>query len=352
MTSMESSIQQNCNDQPSVIVTITGAAGRIAYSLIPLVLNGKIFGDHCGIHLRLLDIPEAENKLWGVRMEIEDSCYPLLRTLVSTTNPRDAFQACDVAILIGGFPRLPGMERKDLLIKNAQSIRLQAIALNEFGNPNAKVLVVANPANTNCLVAIKSAPKIPPQNFTCLTRLDQERLRGFCAKKLSASLNRTVFSHEVHKLYILGNHSTTQVAYIGTGEVIQANKSPVKVEDFISEEEYNEVLHKVQNRGAEIIKALQLSSALSAAEAIVSHLKDWIGPEIPQYPFSMGIYSDGNVYGVPENVVYSLPCMRSNNSSGYTVLRGLCFNENIQTLMKITADELINERNQVEDYIL
>lgn len=339
------------NQCKSVIVTVTGAAGRIAYSLIPLILNGNIFGSECGIHLRLLDIPEAESKLHGVQMEIEDSYYPLLKSFIATANQRDAFQNCEVAILIGGYPRLPGMERRDLLVKNAQSIRSQAMALNEFGNSNAKVLVVANPANTNCLVAIKSAPNIPSKNFTCLTRLDQERLRGFCAKRLSSSLQQVIPTHQVHKVYILGNHSTTQVAYIGDAEFIDGEQPPLKVRDHFTEEEYTEVLHRVQNRGAEIIKALQLSSALSAAEAIVAHLKDWLGPDIPKHPFSMGIISDGSSYGIPENIVYSVPCMRSSNSHGYSVVEGLCLNEKTQELMKITAEELLNERSQIEDYV-
>jgi malate dehydrogenase len=337
--------------EKSVIVTVTGAAGRIAYSLIPPILNGNIFGHHCGIHLRLLDIPEAEGRLHGVRMEIEDSYYPLLQSLVATTSPKEAFRNCEVAILIGGFPRLPGMERRDLLIKNAQSIRSQALALNEFGNREAKVLVVANPANTNCLVAIHSAPDIPARNFTCLTRLDQERLRGFCAKRMSNALQQPVHSHDVHKVYILGNHSTTQVAFIDDGELVENDLLPVKVKDYFSEEDYSEVLHRVQNRGAEIIKAMQVSSALSAAEAIVSHLKDWLGPEIPKYPFSMGVLSNGNTYGIPENIVYSVPCIRSDQSHGYSALTELNFNAKIQILMKNTADELLNERSQLGDYI-
>jgi malate dehydrogenase len=336
----------------SKIITITGAAGRIAYSLIPLILNGNVFGPHCDIHLRLLDIPESEAKLKGVQMEIEDSFYPLLKSLVATSNRRDAFLDADVVVLVGGFPRLPGMERRDLLIKNAESIKSQAEALNEYGSAHAKVLVVANPANTNCLVAIKAATRIPPENFTCLTRLDQERLRGFCAKQLTASLQRTVFAKDVHDVYILGNHSTTQVAFVHQGQLVENDHTVTRVAQHFTSEEYVQLLRKVQNRGAEIIKVLQVSSALSAAEAIVRHLADWLGPTIPAHPFSMGVLiKKGNAYGIPEDIVFSLPCNRSDNDAGYVPLDGLTFDEATQSLVVLSADELTQERLQILEYL-
>jgi malate dehydrogenase len=329
----------------TVTVAITGAAGRIAYSLIPLVLGGKIFGPDCGIHLRLLDIPESREKLHGVELEINDSYFPLLSSLVATHNQDEAFSGVEVAILLGGFPRLPGMERKDLLKKNAESIRSQAVALNTFANSNVKVIVVANPANTNCLVAIKSAPRIPPQNFTCLTRLDQERLRNFCAKKVNAPPSG------IQNVFILGNHSTTQVAYIQQGVAKLESGETINIRDYFNEEEYKQVLSKVQNRGAEIIKALQLSSAMSAAEAIVQHLKDWLGPEDSGHPFSMGVLSDGNSYGVANDVVFSFPCVRADNEHGYKVVPGYQFDSTTQSLVDATTNELLDEKSQIEEYL-
>lgn len=329
----------------TIIVAITGAAGRIAYSLIPLVLGGKIFGPDCGIHLRLLDIPEAKDKLYGVEMEINDSYFPLLCSLVATHNQDEAFNGVEVAILLGGYPRLPGMERKDLLMKNAESIKSQATALNTYGNSNVKVIVVANPANTNCLVAIKSATRIPPENFTCLTRLDQERLRNFCAKKVNASPSG------VQNVFILGNHSTTQVAYIREGVAKLESGESVNIRDYFNEEEYKQVLSRVQNRGAEIIKALQLSSAMSAAEAIVQHLKDWLGPQDSNQPFSMGVLSNGNPYGVSDELVCSFPCVRADNACGYQIFEGLQFDPMTQNLLNTTINELLDEKSQIQDYL-
>lgn len=335
-----------------VKVTITGAAGRISYSLIPLILNGMLFGKDTTIDLRLLDIPMASDRLHGVRLEIEDSNYDLLYELVTTTDPTEAFKDTEVAILLGGFPRLAGMERKDLLIKNAENIRSQAQALNQWANPNVKVIVVANPANTNCLVAIKTATNIPASNFTCLTRLDEERLRGLVAQKASKSLSTRVSGADIQNVYILGNHSTTQVAHIHDAVIIN-DRHHTKVVDFFSEFEYDELLRKVQNRGAEIIKYTQVSSASSAAEAIVKHLKDWLA-EMPSSsgPFSMGVLSNGNSYGIPDDLVFSFPCVRAfDDPAGYHLLKGVAFSSKTRALIDKTIQELIEEREQVRDFL-
>lgn len=197
-------------------VVITGAAGRIAYSLIPQILNGNVFGSQTMISLRLLDVPFAETMLHGVELEIKDSCFDLLYDLVATISPEEAFVGADIAILLGGFPRAPGMERRDLIEKNAAGMRDQAIALDTYASKDCKVLVVANPANTNCLVAIKTCKTIPPENFTCLTRLDHERLRGLAAEKVNMYLEGTgwrskIASADVTNVAIFGNHSSTQV---------------------------------------------------------------------------------------------------------------------------------------------
>lgn len=339
----------------TVRITITGGAGRIAYSLIPLILNGHIFGSERKIHLTLLDIPVMIEKLRGIQMEIEDSNYSLLEDIIISTEANDAFQHTDVAILLGGFPRLAGMERKDLLLKNAENIRSQALALNATANPNVKVLIVANPANTNCLVAIKTATRIPKENFTCLTRLDEERLKNFCAQKISRSPSSTspgkVKGHEIHNVYILGNHSTTQVAFIDDG-TLGNDRHHYKVANYFNDTDYDDLLTRVQNRGAEIIKATQVSSASSAAEAIIKHLRDWVGPGTGSGTFSMGVYSQGNPYDVDEDLVFSFPCVRSfENPSGYKILPGVHFNEKIQALVKATENELQEEKDQIKEYL-
>lgn len=337
-------------------VLITGAAGRIGYSLIPLVLSGSIFGQNTRITLKLLEIDMAKDKLEGIRMEIEDCNFSLLQDLVATVDTREAFTGVDVVILIGGLPRVPGMERKDLILKNAENIKGQAIALNEYASPDTKVLVVANPANTNCLVAIKSAPKIPSQNFSCLTRLDEERLRVICADIVGAKLAKKVRADDVRDVFIFGNHSTTQVAYLVTGYVAQPDGGKGELRELIpSEVEHQAILAKVQNRGAEVIKAQQLSSAMSAAAAISRHLADWLGPEAPSHSFSMGILANDNPYGIPSDIVFSYPCKRNRTLLGsenlIEIIPGLPIDHNIRELLDKSCNELMDERAQAEEIL-
>jgi malate dehydrogenase len=338
--------------QSSVRVTITGGAGRIAYSLIPLLLNGLVFGEK-KIHLTLLDIPQMEEKLRGIKMEIDDSNYHLLQEIVVTTDGNAAFVGAEVVVLLGGFPRLAGMERKDLLLKNAENIKTQALAMNATASEHVKVCVVANPANTNCLVALKTATRIPAENFTCLTRLDEERLRNFCAQKVSQSVGKPIHGTEIQGVYILGNHSTTQVAHISDGIIVHDRHfSYHKVSEHFTDQEYSDLLTKVQNRGAEIIKATQVSSASSAAEAIVKHLRDWVGKGTAEGPFSMGVYSRGNPYGIDEDLVFSFPCVRSfDNLSGYKILPKMHLNERLHSLIHKTEEELKDEKFQISEYL-
>jgi len=339
-------------DSEVLNVLITGAAGRIAYSLIPLILDGNIWGNDKKISLRLYDIEMAAAKLEGVVMEILDSTYNNLHSVIASTNPIDAFQNVHVAIFLGGYPRLPGMERKDLIMKNAEGMREQAEYLSKFANPNVKVLVVANPANTNCLVAIKSAKNIPSSNFTCLTRLDQERLRGFVTKIINDKFsNENIFngkiinSSDIKNVSIFGNHSTTQVPYLSTASV-NINGKLVPVTDYINDKkEIDELISKVQNRGAAIIKSLQASSALSAATAIAKHLKDWLGPEIPNDTFSMGVLSNGNGYGIPDGLVYSFPCKRGSKFGEFFIVSGQPIDTTNRSLLDASVQELLEERS-------
>ena len=340
-------------------VLVTGAAGRIAYSLIPSLVDTSIFGKYKKINLRLYDIEMAASKLEGIEMEILDSTYPNLLTIIATTNPAEAFQDVDVAILLGGYPRLPGMERKDLIQKNASGMIEQAGYLSTFAHPDVKVLVVANPANTNCLSAIRSATNIPASNFTCLTRLDQERLRGFVTKMINDKLannvlydSKSISSSDVKGVSIFGNHSTTQVPYIASA-IVKIDGKQIPVTEFINDRnEIAELVSKVQNRGAAIIKSLQASSALSAAAAISKHLKDWLGPEIPSDTFSMGILSNGNSYGIPDGLVYSFPCKRESKKFGeYSIVTSLPIDTHIKSLLEISTEELKEERSEASSIV-
>jgi malate dehydrogenase len=301
----------------------------------------------------------AASKLEGIQMEILDSTYPNLLTIIATTNPAEAFQDVDVAILLGGYPRLPGMERKDLIQKNASGMLYQAGYLSNFARPDVKVLVVANPANTNCLSAIRSATNIPASNFTCLTRLDHERLRGFVTKMINDKLannvlydGKSISSSDVKGVAIFGNHSTTQVPYIDSATV-KIDGKLIPVTEFINDRnEIAELVSKVQNRGAAIIKSLQASSALSAAAAISKHLKDWLGPDIPSDIFSMGILSNGNNYGVPDGLVYSFPCKRESKKFGeYSIVTSLPIDTNIKSLLEISTEELKEERSEASSIV-
>ena len=340
-------------------VLVTGAAGRIAYSLIPSLLDTSIFGKDKKINLRLFDIPVSASKLEGLHMEILDSTYPNLLSIIATIDPAEAFQDVDVAILLGGYPRMPGMERKDLIQKNASGMIEQAGYLGNFARPDVKVLVVANPANTNCLSAIRSATNIPATNFTCLTRLDQERLRGFVTKMINDKLannvlydGKSISSSDVKGVAIFGNHSTTQVPYIASATV-KIDGKQIPVTEFINDKnEIAELVTKVQNRGAAIIKSLQASSALSAAAAISKHLKDWLGPDIPSDTFSMGIISNGNNYGIPDGLVYSFPCKRESKKFGeYTIVTSLPMDAHIKSLLEISTEELKEERSEASSIV-
>mmetsp|Transcript_1520 Transcript_1520/g.1351 ORF Transcript_1520/g.1351 Transcript_1520/m.1351 type:complete len:321 (-) Transcript_1520:76-1038(-) len=293
----------------SITVLITGAAGRIAYSLIPILLSGSIFGENIKINLRLLDIDIMKSKLEGVSMEITDSNYELLDQLVVTTDQQEAFTDVQVAILLGGYPRLAGMERKDLIAKNAEGMISQAKALDLYASKDVKVLIVANPANTNCLVALQQATSIPSKNFTALTRLDEERLKGYIVNYMT-NKGMKVNSSDVSDVYIFGNHSATQVPYISNLTIGPFSDNKL-ANSFLTTCDINELTTYIQTRGAQIIKSLQASSALSAANAVAKHLTSWLtNRSASDEIFSMGVLSDGSHYDIPAGIVFSFPCKR------------------------------------------
>lgn len=336
----------------SLRIVVTGAAGRIAYALIPYLLNGTIFGSNTRISLRLLDVEQAESLLIGVKLEIDDSCFVLLDDVIGTTDAETAFTGADVAILLGGYPRLPGMERRDLIERNAAGMRDQAIALDRYASRDCKVLVIANPANTNCWVCIRSCQRIPPQNFSCLTRLDHERLRGLSTEKVNMYLNGTgwqdkIVPSAVRNIAIFGNHSNTQVPYIDSGTFTVDNETRPLTFPF-TEEAKDVLTARVQRRGAEILEYLGASSAMSCASAISKHLKDWLGPEIPTDMFSMGILSNGNPYNIPNDLVFSFPVVRTPDgvSGAVTIVPNLPISPKIRNMLDISSRELSVEKDE------
>jgi len=339
-----------------ITVVITGAAGRIAYALIPIIASGAVFGKSTRMSLRLLDVSFAAEKLEGVAMEIEDCNYALVDDVKATLSSEEAFQGADVAILLGGFPRLAGMERKDLITKNAEGMREQGQAIERFAKKTIKVCVVANPANTNCLVAMKCAPSIPAENFSCLTRLDEERLRGFVLQRARQKGLAGISADDVEELCIWGNHSASQVPYIDAGRIRQQDGTDIAVSSlFPTQADCDELISRVQNRGAAIIQKQQASSGLSAANAIANHLIDWIGP--PRHSttnnkvFSMGILSTGNPYGVPDGLVYSFPLRRSSASGAVEIVGGASISPKVQAMLDATAKELLSEKADAETLV-
>ena len=308
-------------------ILITGGAGQIAYSLIPLLLNGSIF-NKIKFDLILLDIEQCMEKLEGVKMEIEDSNFEYLNTLIITSDLKTAFSNIDLAILLGGFPRLPGMERKDLLAKNFDIFKTQGKALNEYANRNVKVLVVANPVNTNCWIVNKFSPNIPSENFTSYSYLDQERLAYLLQNKYNQRYEN------IKNIIIWGNHSSTMVP-----DVSRYNPELKLNEDDIS---------IIQNRGASVIEKRKLSSAMSAANGIGKHLQKWYNGSNDEI-ISFGVYNT-NFYNFPEDLFISMPVKTEENFK-YSVVNDLQINDETRALIEISIKELKEEITLVKELL-
>ncbi|CAI5726200.1 unnamed protein product [Hyaloperonospora brassicae] len=335
-------------------IVVSGAAGQIAYSLLPLICGGHVFGPTQRLDLRLLDIAPAQEALDGVKMELQDCALHLVDAITPTSDLATAFADVDVAILVGGFPRKQGMHRKDLIEKNVAIFKAQGHAMDKFASRNVKVLVVANPANTNCLIAMENAPSIPRANFTALTRLDHERLRAFLVEKVNETQqNSKVTSSDIHKVIIWGNHSSTQVPDVTHAGVLlpHAGKSE-SLDKVVSDKDWIEtkLVKDVQERGAAIIKARKLSSAMSAAAAIGAHMRDWFHGSKEGDLVSMAVCSDGNSYGVPEGLVYSFPVKCTGNGA-YEIVNGLSVSSRIAAMMKATATELMEEKTDAVEIL-
>jgi malate dehydrogenase len=318
-----------------VRVAVTGAAGQISYSLLFRIASGDMLGKDQPVILQLLEITPALEALKGVAMELEDCAFPLVDGIVQTDDAKVAFKDADYALLVGARPRGPGMERKDLLEANAAIFSAQGQAINEVASRGIKVLVVGNPANTNALIAQRNAPDIDPRQFTAMTRLDHNRAMAQLGNKLGKSIN------DVKKMTIWGNHSSTQ--YPDLHHCVVDGKPAI---DQIEQDWYeNDYIPTVQQRGAAIIQARGASSAASAANAAVDHMRSWaLGSDDGDW-VSMGIYSDGS-YGIQEGLIYSYPCVCKNGD--WEIVQGLEVNDFSRERMTATETELAEERDAVK----
>ncbi|GGY03125.1 malate dehydrogenase [Paludibacterium paludis] len=314
-----------------VRVAVTGAAGQIGYSLLFRIASGEMLGKDQPVILQLLDLPQAQAALKGVMMELEDCAFPLLAGMLATDDPNVAFKDVKVALLVGARPRSKGMERKDLLEANGAIFTVQGKALNDHAARDVKVLVVGNPANTNAYIAMKSAPDLNPKNFTAMLRLDHNR----ALSQIAAKTGKAVSS--IRKLAVWGNHSPTMYADYRFATIDGAG-----VKDMINDHEWNRdvFLPTVGKRGAAIIEARGLSSAASAANAAIDHIRDWWMGTNGEW-VTMGIPSDGS-YGIPEGVMFGFPVVCANGE--YTIVQGLEIDEFSRERINLTLAELEEER--------
>ena len=319
-------------------VAITGAAGHIGYALAFRVASGALFGPDQPVNLHLLEITPALPQLQGVVMELADCAFPTLQKIVATDDAKVAFRDCHAALLVGARPRGPGMERKDLLLANAQIFSAQGKALNEAADRNVKVLVVGNPANTNALIARANARDLNPRNFTAMTRLDHNRALSQLADKTGTHVNA------IQRMIIWGNHSATQ--YPDVSHALVAGQPARSLVDQAWLE--GSFIPVVQQRGAAIIKARGASSAASAASAAIDHVRDWFRGSAAGDWLSMAVPSDGS-YGIPEGVIYSYPVTTRNGE--YQIVPGLSIDEFSRKRMDATLAELREERDGVKELL-
>jgi malate dehydrogenase len=321
-----------------VNVAITGAAGQIGYALAFRVASGQMLGPDQPVNLHLLEITPALGALQGVVMELNDCAFPTLSRIVATDDAKVAFKDCDVALLVGARPRGPGMERKDLLLANAQIFSAQGKALDAVANRNVRVLVVGNPANTNALIAQRNAPTLNSRNFTAMVRLDHNRALAQLAEKTGSHITK------IRKVTIWGNHSATQYP-----DLHQATVDGKAALSLVDREWYADTfIPVVQQRGAAIIKARGASSAASAASAAIDHVRDWVKGSADGDWVSMGVPSDGS-YGIPPGVIYGFPVTCRNGD--YQIVQGLAINDFSRARMDATHKELLEERDGVKELI-
>ena len=325
--------------KPPVRIAVTGAAGQIAYATLFRIAGGIMLGRDQPVILQLLDLPQAQQALRGVIMEMQDCAFPLLADIFATDDPEVAFKDADIALLIGARPRTQGMERADLLHANGEIFKVQGAALNKVAHRDVKVLVVGNPANTNAYIAMKSAPDIPPENFTALMRLDHHRAVSQVAEKI----NRPIPS--IEQMCVWGNHSPTMYA-----DYRYATSNGESVQDMITEPDWNtEVfMPKIAGRGAAIIAARGSSSAASAANAAIYHLRDWLLGSSGKW-ITMGVPSDGS-YGIPEGLIFGFPVIC--DAGSYRIVQGLDLSDEFsRQRIAATLAELEEERAAIQDML-
>jgi malate dehydrogenase len=318
------------------VVAVTGAAGQIGYAILFRIASGQLLGPDTPVKLSLLEIPDALKAVEGTAMELDDCAFGLLRGIDVSDDPNQAFDGANVAVLIGARPRSKGMERSDLLEANGGIFKPQGRALNDHAASDIKVLVVGNPANTNCLIAKSNAPDIPAERFTAMTRLDHNRATAQLAAKTGAAVK------DITNLTIWGNHSTTQYP-----DIFHAKVGGESAAQKINDQQWleNEFIPTVQKRGAAVIEARGASSAASAANAAIDHVHDWVLGTPSNDWVSMAIPSDGS-YGVREGLISSFPVTCSNGA--YEVVQGLELSDFSRSRIDVTVKELAEEREAVQ----
>ncbi|KAI3420757.1 malate dehydrogenase [Psidium guajava] len=324
-------------EKEPVKVLVTGAAGQIGYALLPMIARGVMLGPDQPVIIQMLDIEQSAKALDGMKMELIDGAFPLLRGVVATTDADEACRDVNIAVMLGGIPRKEGMERKDVMSRNVSIYKAQALALEQHAAADCKVLVVANPANTNALILKEFAPSIPDKNITCLTRLDHNRALGQIAEKLKVHVS------DVKNIIIWGNHSSTQYPDVNHATVATSSGER-SVRNLIADDKWlnTEFITTIQQRGAAIIKARKLSSALSAASAACDHIRDWVRGTPKGTWVSMGVCSDGS-YGIQPGLIYSFPVTCQNGE--WSIVQGLKIDEFSRAKMDATANELIEEKS-------
>ncbi len=318
-----------------VRITVTGAAGQISYGLLFRIASGDMLGKDQPVILQLLEITPALDALKGVMMELDDCAFPLLHGMIGTDQAEEAFKDAEYALLVGARPRGPGMERKDLLEANAAIFSVQGKAINSVASRNIKVLVVGNPANTNALITQRNAPDIDPRQFTAMTRLDHNRALTQLAQKTGTSIR------DVSQMTIWGNHSSTQYPDLHHTKVNGESALSLVDETWYQQD----FIPTVQKRGAAIIDARGASSAASAANAAICHIRDWALGSADTDWVSMGVYSDGS-YGIAEGLIYSFPVVCKDGD--WSIVQGLDINDFSRDRMTATEQELSEERDAVQ----
>lgn len=319
-------------------VAVTGGAGQIAYQLLFRIANGDLFGPDQPIALHILEVPEFLGALEGIKMELEDCAYPLLTSIVVTADPRIAFKDIDYALLVGAKPRGPGMERKDLLNDNGKIFIQQGQALNECAKSDAKVIVVGNPCNTNCLIALHHAPRLNPGHFYAMMRLDQNRATSLLANKAQVPLK------EVTNVTVWGNHSSTQVPDFYHAQIRgEPAASLIKDTQWLE----TEFMQLIRKRGAAVIQARGKSSAASAAHALIETVRDLENKTPSNRWYSIAKLSNGNSYGISDDLIFSFPC-RTDAAGKCEIVPGLELNQFLKTELAATEKELLEEREAVK----